>query len=135
MKKIITAIAVISAMLFISGCSTSASPAPTVTVTEEPVQPTYTAEERYLMNVHSFGNVYIEGNTDSDLLDLGYAVCAVFDEGYSAEDVINELAYGVFGQNHAGDSEAFSFVGYIIGGAVKELCTEHLSKVQDLVYG
>lgn len=134
MKKIITAVAVASAMLLVSGCSTSTSPAPTVTVTEkEEVQ--VSPEQQYIDSLRSIDNVYIDNVPDESLIDLGYTLCSALDEGYSVEDIIWELVYGSFGEENGDDPDAMAFAGAVIGAGVKNLCPEYLSELSDLVYG
>ena len=133
MKSTKLKIAVLIALAFglvfmLSGCSSSAdesAPAPTVTVTEVPSEDvfgeTYTAEDEFLFDVRSIGNVYIENISDADLLELGYLVCGAFDEGYTVDDLAYELAAT---GDYSGSAEQ-EYAGTIIAGSVLNLCPEY----------
>lgn len=133
-KKLLFAASLVTLGVIISGCSSNTA-APTVTVTEEAPVQQLTPEEQYLRSLHAINNYYIENNSDRDLLELGYSVCGVFDQGYSAEDIVSELLYGSFGAEHGDDPSAIEFAGATLGAAVANLCPEYLAEVQDLVYG
>ena len=138
MKKLLyTATIGLVAAFSLSACGTSAAPAPTVTVTEQPapVVPDTTPEDEYLANMHSQNNMYTESLPDSKLLELGYQACDVFAQGYTAEEFIYTMATGSFGQQYGDDPQALSFVGNIIGASVVSLCPEYLYLAQDLVNG
>lgn len=112
-----------------SGSSNNSTPAPQPTVEDTYTPEVLTDEELYLRDLHSLGDPLVEQNTDSDLITLGYTVCAVYDEGYTTEDIIYELVYN---SGLSSDTE-FEFAGHIIGVAVKNLCPEYMSELQGYV--
>lgn len=121
--------------LVLSGCSSDSKPASTVTVTEEAPAPEVveTDEQRYINNLRSFGNYYVDMNTDNDLINLGYTLCGSLDAGYTVEDLIYELSYGEFAQQNGGDEDAISFAGLTIGAAVRDLCPQYTYQIEALL--
>lgn len=128
--------AFVSLALLLSACgSESSEPKPTVTVTEEATQepaPVLTDEQSYINNLRSYNNFYIQSNTDTDLINLGYTLCESLDNGYTVLDIVTELSYGSFGQQNAGDEDAIQFAGLTIGAAVASFCPEYSYQVYEL---
>jgi hypothetical protein len=121
----------LAAVAFMFGSSNSAtnnntSPAPEVTNEWTP-EPVYTDEEQFLNSVNGHGNPVIANIPDSDLLEMGYQVCSVLDEGYTVDDIIYEFVYN---SNLSSDSE-LEAVGLIIGASVGSLCPEYIYMVED----
>jgi hypothetical protein len=123
----------LAAVAFMFGSSNSAtnnntSPAPEVTNewTPEP-EPVYTDEEQFLNSVNGYGNSVIANISDAELLQMGYQVCSVLDEGYTVDDIIYEFVYN---SNLSSDSE-YEAVGLLIGAAVGNLCPEYIYMVED----
>jgi hypothetical protein len=117
-----------------SGSSNNSTPAPEQTVEDTFTQPeveTLTPEEEYLSNLHSMNDWIVEANTDQDLIELGNTVCSVYDDGYSTDDIITELATSL-DTSEVGD-DAYLFAGHILGSAVKYLCPEYISDLQGYV--
>jgi hypothetical protein len=130
MKTIIIASSIAIASLGLVACSSDASPAPTVTVTQQapPTQddpPTPTVqpsnEELYLAAIKSMNNPILNVATDRQLLDMGYAVCEALDAGFTVDDVVSYMARQMFSQGMTSETEVEA-VGYIIGGANAALC-------------
>ena len=127
-KLIVGILAILALVLVLAGCSTESSnttPTETVYVTPTPDLPEpdiSTPEDDYLWAVrHNVDNYYIDEASDRDLIDLGWSVCDVLDQGYSVEDIIYEL----IGSGTVGTNEEAEFAGAIVGGAVYNLCPEH----------
>lgn len=129
MNKIIVAVAFSG--LALVGCSSQASPVPTVTVTQNaPVPEPSSAddgvsnlsdEELYLISIKSMNNPILDRGTDRELLDMGYAVCDALNAGYTVDDVIAYMASEI--AKDGGASESYvEAVGYIIGAADSALC-------------
>ena len=128
--KLLALFAIVPA-LFLAGCSSASDTAPEdtktvyVTPTPEDTPDDYSYyssdEEDYLWAVRDAGGSIINNASDDELLELGWNVCAVLDEGYSVEDIIYEL---VGSGTVTTDAEA-EFAGTIVGGAVFYLCIEH----------
>lgn len=121
--------------LVLAGCSSDSKAAPTVTVTEEAPAPEVveTDEQRYISNIRSFGNYYVDMNTDMDLINLGYTLCGSLDAGYTVEEIIYDLSYGEFAYENGGDEEAITFAGLTIGAAVKDLCPQYAYQIEALM--
>lgn len=120
------------AVLVLAGCASNnktADPAPVVTVTEQapPATDSYTSpEDTFLTDLHDMGNVYIEGTTDSNLLDIGHSTCDALDGGNTIDDIITYLATnGTFDTTDQAEAG-----GMIIAAAVVDLCPEYTSQVQ-----
>ena len=129
--------AVLFSGLFVLSACGSADAEPQVTVTEtvaptpdaEPYEPELTLEDLYLLNVRTWGNPLIDSASDSELLDLGYTICEVFDTGNSLEDVLEFLIYDA-GYNSSDEQE---MIGLTIGAAVTSLCEQHYDMVNNFV--
>ncbi len=133
MKKIIIAVAAGLSTVALVACSAESVPAPTVTVTQEaqpeaqPSEPdTYSKydsrEEMYLTTLRSSGNSVIASGSDSQLLEMGYDVCAILDKGYSVDDIAEAMAEELVRQGYNTSVHAEA-VGHIIYGANRLLCT------------
>jgi hypothetical protein len=130
MNKIAIALVATSAM-FIVGCSSNASPAPTVTVTQNAPAPeplstddgvsNLSNEELYLLGIKSMNNPILNAATDSQLLEMGYSVCEALNAGFTVDDVIQYMATQMVGEGMTSDVETEA-VGYIIGAADSALC-------------
>lgn len=121
MYKFIIA-AVISAAA-LTGCASQGATEKTVTVTENPfpTQDSFTNEELYLIGIKSMDNQILNVATDTELLNMGNAVCEALASGLSTEDIISYMVIQMVGEGM--DSEAeFQAVGYIIGAADTALC-------------
>lgn len=133
MNKTISAVALSAVALFgLGACATEASPAPTVTVTAKPPAPPapeLSAEDLYVANLRSQGNYYVDNNTDTDLINLGYTLCGELDSGYTVMEVIDSL---IASGNFNGDPEAIEFSGLVIGAAVRDLCPEYAYQIEAL---
>ena len=129
MNKIIIAVAV--AGIALVGCSSQASPAPTITVTQDAQQPeplstddgvsNLSNEELYLIGIKSMNNPILNSATDAQLLEMGYSVCEALDAGFTVEDIIQYMAVQMVGEGMTSDVESEA-VGYIIGAADTALC-------------
>lgn len=123
------ALAAVAFMLGSSnGTTNNTAPSPEIsadTWTPEPA-PAYTDDELFLNTVNGYGNSVIANIADSDLLEMGYQVCSVLDEGYTIEDIVNEFIYN---SSLSTDAE-FEAVGLIVGSAVRNLCPEYVSMVE-----
>jgi PBP1b-binding outer membrane lipoprotein LpoB len=128
-KIVITLVA--AGTMFIAGCSSSATPVPTVTVTESvEVNPTpsnddgttiNSNEDLYLLGIKSMNNPILNRATDAELLEMGYSVCDALNAGYSVDDVIQFMAEQIARDGGASDT-FLEAVGYIIGAADTALC-------------
>lgn len=134
MKKYLTVISIIVGILalalILSGCSSnSGTPQATVTVTQEPTDtyepPVRTDEDVFIDDMRSVDNWIIDGNTDSDLIDLGWMVCSVLDEGYTIEDIVYEL----IGSGTVASDAEIEFAATLIVAAVYDLCPEYSNQV------
>ena len=131
MKKIIVASSIAIASLGLVACSSNASPAPTVTVTQNAPAPTQddpvvpdtsmSNEDLYLLGLRSMGNRIIDNASDGELLEVGYSVCDALDAGYSVENIIAFLAVEMAKDGTTSDTYVEA-VGYIIGAADTALC-------------
>lgn len=129
MNKIIIAVAITGMTLV--GCSSQASPAPTVTVTQNAPAPeplstddgvsSLSNEELYLLGIKSMNNPILNVATDAQLLEMGYSVCEALNAGFSVDDVIQYMATQMVGEGMTSDVETEA-VGYIIGAADSALC-------------
>lgn len=124
-NKLIAGSLIALSALFLTGCSSSSEPAPVVTKTVT-AEPELTPEQEYIENIRSFGNYYVDNNSDADLISLGQQACTVLDSGYTIEDLVNQFVYD---SNLSGD-EQFEFVGIIIGAGVRHFCPEYITEVQ-----
>lgn len=132
MKKIIIAVAAGLSTVALVACSAESVPAPTVTVTQEaqPSQPSApdtsskynSSEQMYLTTMRSTGNAVLASGSDSDLLEMGYDVCAILDKGYSVDDIAEAMAEELVRQGYNTSVHAEA-VGHIIYGANRLLCT------------
>lgn len=130
MNKIVITLVAASTM-FISGCASSATPVPTVTITESvevPATPstddgavTNSNEDLYLLGIKSMNNQILNRATDRELLEMGYSVCDALNAGYSVDDVIEFMAEEIARDGGASDT-FLEAVGYIIGAADTALC-------------
>lgn len=129
MNKIIIAVAIVGVTLV--GCSSQASPAPTVTVTQNAPQPeplntddgvsNISNDELYLVAIKSMDNPILNLATDKELLDMGYSVCEALNSGFTTDDVIAYMATQMADNGMTSDAEVEA-VGYIIGAADNALC-------------
>lgn len=129
MNKIVIAVALSG--LALVGCSSQASPAPTVTVTQNAPAPeplstddgvsNLSNEELYLLSIKSMSNSILNVATDAQLLEMGYSVCEALNAGFSVDDVIQYMATQMVGEGMTSDVETEA-VGYIIGAADSALC-------------
>lgn len=130
-NKNVVLVSVVIALLigaFLAGSAgnnkaTESDPKPelTNTWTPEPEVPSYTDEDEFLFAVNDMDNSVIAYTSDSDLLDMGWAVCQVLDDGFTLEDIVNEFIYN----SDLSTEEEFEAVGIIMGGAVIYLCPEY----------
>lgn len=133
MKKIFIIGAVVSAIV-LTGCSGGEQegiPKETVTVTQEASPPSVddghvvmSDQEIYLNGLRSMGNPIIRVASDSDLLEMGYAVCDALESGFSVEDIIAYMAVEMAKNGQTSDTEVEA-VGYIIGAASSALCSQY----------
>lgn len=131
MKKIIIASSIAIASLGLVACSSNASPAPTVTVTQNAPAPSQddppspeavmSDEDLYIISIKSMNNPILNRATDSELLEMGYAVCDALNAGYTVDDVIAYMAAQIAEDGGASDTYVEA-VGYIIGAADSALC-------------
>ena len=129
MNKIIIAVAISGIALV--GCSSQASPAPTVTVTQNAPTPetpntddgvsNLSNEELYLIGIKAMDNPILNVATDSQLLEMGYSVCEALNAGFTTDDIIAYMAVQMAGEGMTSDAEVEA-VGYIIGAADSALC-------------
>jgi hypothetical protein len=128
-------LAVVAFVLGGSGSSTdsSSNPQPTNTYTpnEQPTVPSYSSEDSFLAAVNGAGNSIVLTTSDSDLLNMGWGVCDVLDEGYTLDDIANELIYN----SDLSTEEEFEAVGVIMAGAVSYLCPEYQYMIDDFIEG
>lgn len=117
------------ALLLLTACGGPAGPTETVTVSQYPYDDTivpdpepYTAEDAYIANLRSQGNIYVDSNSDADLIDLGYTACEVFADGYTLDEFVYELV--ISGEFETKDEQ--TFIGLVIGAAVRDLCPEYM---------
>jgi hypothetical protein len=106
--------------------NTTPAPTPTSTWTPEP-EPVYSDEELFLDAVNEYGNDIIFSTSDADLLELGWSVCGVLDQGYDINDIVDELLYN----SSLSTEEEFAAVGTIVGGAVLYLCPEYAYMIDE----
>lgn len=131
MKKIIIASSMAIAFLGIVACSSSATPSPTITVTQNAPAPSLddpatqqaapSNEELYLLALKSMDNPILNVATDHELLDMGYSVCEALNAGFTTNDVIQYMA-GEMATNGMTSDIEIEAVGYIIGAADNALC-------------
>lgn len=129
MNKIIIAVAISG--LALVGCTSQASPAPTVTVTQNAPAPeplntddgvsNLSNEELYLIGIKAMDNPILNIATDAQLLEMGYSVCEALDAGFTTDDIIAYMAVQMAGEGMTSDAEVEA-VGYIIGAADSALC-------------
>lgn len=131
MNKIIIASFISIAVL--TACSTQASPAPTVTITEQkeipapPVSPSeddggvVSNEQEYLISIRAMNNPILAVGSDEELLSMGYSVCELLGSGLTIDDIIQLMATQMTQEGMTSDAE-FEAVGYIIGAAGYALC-------------
>jgi len=136
MNKTISAIALSAIALFgLAACSSEATPAPTVTVTQKAPTPTQkpalTTEDYYIQNLRSFGNYYVEVNSDETLISTAYSVCTDLDSGYTVTDIVSEILLSP--EFDATDSEAVEYVGLIIGASVAAFCPEYTYQIEAIL--
>ena len=136
MNKTMSAIALSAIALFgLAACSSEATPAPTVTVTQKAPTPTQepalTTEDYYIQNLRSFGNYYVEANSDATLIDTAYSVCTDLDSGYTVTDIVSEILLSP--EFDATDSEAVEYVGLIIGASVAAFCPEYTYQIEAIL--
>lgn len=113
-----------------SSNNTTPAPQPTNTWTPDtPDVPSYSSEDEFLAAVNGAGNSIILTTSDSELLDMGWAVCDVLDEGYDLNDIADELIYN----SDLSTEEEFEAVGTIMGGAVSYLCPEYQYMIDDFI--
>lgn len=86
-------------------------------VTEAPAKQTNKYDD-YLAGLRDYSGK-ANSMTDAELIEFADLVCAVFDEGYSLDDVV-----GVFAENSTGQTDNQLYAG-IIGGAVAHICPEY----------
>jgi hypothetical protein len=90
---------------------------------DEPLDPTDTGEENYLLALETFDPAWYRGTNDDDLLvELGESVCLALDSGVSPDSI---LATGL-------DSDVpADTIGYVMGAAGIFLCPEHLEVLSE----
>lgn len=133
-KKIMLGVGavVLAVLAFVVGSSSSnndSAPAPQPTNTwtpDVPDVPSYTDEELYLDAVNGTGNSYILNTSDSELLDYGWTICGLFDEGYTVYDIIDVVVENAYDEEEAGAW------GSITGAAVIYLCPEFEYLIDDV---
>lgn len=81
-------------------------------------------EELFLLLVRDLPSFI--GETDAELLDLGYGICDVLDDGWTFTEVATEFA-----ARFAGDlTEAqFGDAGYLMGAAIPAFCPEYEAQI------
>lgn len=125
MYKIIAA-SIISAAALV-GCSTSASPAPTVTVTQEvpktqePQTEQKSNSEKFVDFVRDNGGVYASVADDYELVNLGNIVCDGYSKGLSQENIVDALSYALV-ENGMNNEQGAIFAASLIVGAERYLC-------------
>jgi len=127
------ALAVVAFFVGSSGNSSDTSnpaPKPTNTWTPEPEPstPSYSSEDEFLWAVGDMNNDIIDYSSDSDLLDMGWAVCDVLDDGYDINDIIDYFLY----ESDFSTEEEYEAIGIVIGGAVIYLCPEYAYMIDDV---
>ena len=139
-KKIaVLSASILSLGLLLAGCSSEGSPQPTVTVTKDAVTPSQqpteapalTTEDAYIENLRSWGNYYVDINSDETLITTGYSVCTDLDDGYNVTDIISEILLSP--DFDSSDSEAVEYVGLILGASVAAFCPEYTYQIEALV--
>lgn len=133
MKKIIVASSIAIASMGLVACSSNASPAPTVTITQNVPAPTQddpptpeavmSDEDLYLLSIKSMNNPILNVATDAQLLEMGYSVCEALNAGFTTNDVIQYMAGEMASNGMTSDVEVEA-VGYIIGAADSALCPQ-----------
>ena len=128
-KKAFWVAPLLAAGLLLTGCASTSTPTPASSPSESvwsdtPVE--VTPEDSYLYALHSVGNVYIEGNTDSDLVNLGYQVCSALDTGATVYDLVVSLV----STGDYTDQASQEFAGSIIGAAVANFCPVYSSQLE-----
>ena len=124
MKKIIVAAAI--SMVALVGCSSQASPAPTVTITQEAPAPSTdsgssTNSQDFIDYVRSNGGTYGKVADSSDILSLGGTICDGFAGGLSEDEITYALASALV-ENNMGNDEGAKFGAALIVGAKNYLC-------------
>lgn len=127
-KKALLSIAGVALLaLTLAGCASNTSPVtdPTESSDVWTDTPVVTSEDSYLAALHSLNNFYIENNTDSDLIALGYQVCRTLDTGATVYDLVEAL---VATGDYTG-ADAQEFAGSTIGAAISAFCPQYLSQL------
>lgn len=125
MYKILAASIITAAALV--GCSTSSTPAPTVTVTQEvpktqePQIKQKSNSEKFVDFVRENGGVYTTVAEDYQLIDLGNIVCDGYAKGLSQDDIVMALSYALV-ENGMNNEQGATFAGALIVGAERYLC-------------
>lgn len=125
MYKIIAA-SIISAAALV-GCSTSSTPAPTVTVTQEvpkaqePQIEQKSNSEKFVDFVRDNGGVYASVADDYELVNLGNIVCDGYSKGLSQENIVDALSYALV-ENGMNNEQGAVFAAALIVGAENFLC-------------
>jgi len=113
-----------------SSNNTNPAPEPTNTWTPDtPDVPSYSDEELYLDAVNGTGNSYILSTSDSELLDYGWTICGLFDDGYGIADIVEVVV-----ENAVTEEEAGAW-GSITGAAIVYLCPEYSYLIDDIDSG
>lgn len=130
MKKIITAS--VFAIAALTACTTSQTPAPTVTITEQaPDAPSFNTDDgvvskeaQYIDGVRAVGNYIIAAASDTELLEMGQTVCDVLSSGYTIDEVIEMLVQAMI-NNGTTSEEYVDAISSILAGATLFLCPQY----------
>ena len=97
MNKFVLAAGAAVTALVISACSGNTAETSTVTVTAPAPQGEILSdreikEEAYITSLRRSGNPILDSAPDSDLLEVGYSVCDILDQGLTTQDIIEYMA-------------------------------------------
>lgn len=115
-------------VLVLAGCSTSNSPAPTVTVTESSAPNYGTPEDAFINSLRTSGNVYLENIGRASALKVAHETCSLLDQGYTLIDILQALVDS--GQFTTSDQQ--QAVGFLIGAGIQAFCPEYSYQVDNL---
>lgn len=134
MKKYLIAILAISFTLVSCASGTTATPAPTVTVTaypevEDTIEPETSENEDYYLSGEDIyidiirsenRNSLTDEFTDEELLKLGRDFCTYLDNGGTVDEFIEDAVYEFYE-----DDDALMLLATITGVAIAHYCPEY----------
>lgn len=139
MNKAVASIAL--SALALTACAVPVPTSTTVTVTASaPAAPAATlatqdsgtgsdsdADSRYLRLMRGKSNSYIDGTSDSQLIELGHKACTVLDSGTTVREYAE-----FFVSKYPSDADMRTFAAYTAGAAIAVYCPEYQYQVDAL---